>query len=199
MSTRLSYFDFDGSRGLECRLALSLAGVPFQDDRVARDAWPALKPTLPYGAMPVLTVDGKTLAQAQAILLYVGRTHGLHPTDPWEAAQHEAIMLSVEDLRAKVPPKGATDDDTRAARQAFASGWLAQWAATTEAAVVGPFVAGASPNVVDLKLYVMLRALSTGTYDHIPATFLEDYPKLRALLAAVDALPAVRGWFEKRS
>lgn len=199
MTTRLTYFDFDGSRGLECRLALALAGVPFHDERVKREAWPALKPTLPYGAMPVLTVDGKTLAQAQAILLYVGRTHGLHPTDPWEAAQHEALMLSVEDLRAKVPGKAATDDETRAAREAFAAGWLTQWAATTEAAVAGPFVAGASPHVVDLKLYVMLRALSTGTYDHIPASFLEPYPKLRALLAAVDALPAVRGWFASRA
>jgi glutathione S-transferase len=197
MTTQLTYFDFDGSRGLECRLALALAGVDFVDDRVKRGDWAARKPTMPYGAMPVLTVDGQTLAQANAILVYVGRTYGLHPTDPWQAAQHEALMHSVEDVRAKVPPKAATDDETRAAREAFASGWLTTWATAVEGAVRGPFVAGDAPSVADLKLYVMLRALATGTYDHVPATFLDAFPKVSALHAAVDALPAVRGWFNR--
>lgn len=36
MTPTLTYFDFDGSRGLECRLALHVAGVPFQDVRIGR-------------------------------------------------------------------------------------------------------------------------------------------------------------------
>lgn len=197
MTTRLSYFDFEGSRGLDCRLALALAGVPFVDDRIGRADWPARKATLPFGAVPLLTVDGRELAQANAILVYVGRTHDLHPSDPWEAAQHEALMHSVEDLRNKVPPKGATDDDTRAAREAFAAGWLTRWATTVDAAIAGPFVGGDKPQVVDIKLYVILRSLAAGTYDHIPATFLDAWPKLKALIASVDALPAVAGWFNR--
>ena len=198
MTTTLSYFDFDGSRGLDCRLALALAGVTFTDDRIGFAAWAERKPTTPYGALPVLTVDGQTLAQAHAILVYVGRTHGLHPNDPWEAAQHETLMLSVEDLREKVPGKAATDDETRTAREAFTAGWLTQWARTVEASIVGPFVGGDKPNIVDLKLYVILRGLRAGVYDHIPGSFLDAYPGLLALHAAVDALPAVRGWFEAR-
>lgn len=197
MTTQLTYFDFDGSRGLDCRLALALAGVPFVDERLARPEWALRKPTTPFGALPVLTVDGAVLAQANAILVYVGRTHGLHPTDPWVAAQHEALMHSVEDLRQKVPGKAATDDETRAAREAFAAGWLTGWAKTVEASIAGPFVAGATPNVVDVKLYVILRSLASGTYDHIPTTFLDAYPKAKALFQAVDALPAIRGWFNR--
>lgn len=197
MSTSLAYFDFEGSRGLDCRLALALAGVPFTDDRIARADWPARKAAAPFGAVPVLTHDGKTLAQAQAILVYVGRTHGLHPTDAWEAAQHEALMLSVEDLRHKVPGKAATDEETRTAREAFASGWLTTWARTVEGAIAGPFVAGSTPHVVDVKLYVILRGLRAGIYDHIPGSFLDAFPKLVALHDAVDALPAIRGWFER--
>ena len=198
MTTTLSYFDFEGSRGLDCRLALALAGVPFTDDRIGRAAWAERKPATPYGAVPVLTEDGRTLAQAHAILVYVGRTHGLHPRDAWEAAQHEALMLSVEDLRQKVPGKAATDDETRAAREAFVAGWLTQWAATIEGSIAGPFVAGDQPNVVDVKLYVILRGLRAGVYDHIPASFLDGYPRLLALHDAVDALPAVRGWLDGR-
>ena len=198
MPVRLTYFDFDGSRGLECRLALALAGVAFEDDRVPRGAWPDRKPHTPFGALPLLTVDGRSLAQANAILGYVGRTHGLHPADPWAAAQHDALMASVEDLRAKIPPKGATDEETRAARQAFVAGWLTQWATSVSGSIAGPFVAGAHPMVVDLKLYVILRSIAAGAYDHIPATFVDGFPALAALSAAVDALPAVRGWFAGR-
>lgn len=198
MTTTLSYFDFDGSRGLECRLALCLADVDFDDHRVQRAEWPGLKPTQPYGALPVLTEDGKTLPQGTAILVYLGRTHDLHPSDPWEAAQHEALMHSVEDLRYKVPRKGATEEETQETREAFASGWLTRWAETVETAIAGPFVAGDQPNMVDIKLYVILRGLVSGTYDHIPTTFLDAYPKVLALHAAVDAHPAVRGWFASR-
>ena len=31
---KLTYFDFHGGRGEPARLALSLAGIPFEDDRV---------------------------------------------------------------------------------------------------------------------------------------------------------------------
>jgi glutathione S-transferase len=199
MTTRLTYFDSDFSRGLECRLALSLAGVTFEDDRVPSAEWPARKPGTPFGALPVLTVNGRQIAQVNAILVYTGRTRDLHPADPWEAARHESLMLSVEDVRHKLPPKGATDDDTRAARQAFASGWLTRWATTVEGEVAGPFVAGEHPNVADIKLYVILRSIASGAFDHIPTAFVESFPKLRALYAAVDALPAVRGWFARRA
>ena len=37
MATTLTYFDFDGSRGLECRMALHIAGVEFTDNRLNRE------------------------------------------------------------------------------------------------------------------------------------------------------------------
>ena len=75
-STTLSYFDFDASRGLECRLALTVAGVEFEDHRVPREGWATLKPNTPLGALPVLTLSAGAhhLAHSTAILTYVGRT-----------------------------------------------------------------------------------------------------------------------------
>ena len=45
----LIYFDAPVSRGEECRLALHLAGVEFEDRRIPSADWPALKPDTPYG------------------------------------------------------------------------------------------------------------------------------------------------------
>ena len=63
----LTYFDFAGSRGEECRLALHLAGVPFEDERLKGSAWQSRKASAPFGALPVLTVEGHSpIAQSNA-------------------------------------------------------------------------------------------------------------------------------------
>ena len=48
---KLTYFDAPISRGEECRLALQIAGVDFEDVRLTRDQWTAMKPTTPYGSV----------------------------------------------------------------------------------------------------------------------------------------------------
>jgi glutathione S-transferase len=198
MTISLTYFDFDGSRGLECRLALTVAGVAFEDVRIKREQWMALKPTLPFGALPVLTDGDRTLAQSGAILRYIGVSHGLHPADPWRAAQHDALMESVEDLRNKMPGAGLSEADKQAAREGFAAGWLTRWAQTVSDSITGPFIDGDTLSVADIKLYVILRACLGGTYDHIPGSFFDTWPALAALHAAAEAHPAIRAYFDAR-
>ncbi len=198
MSLSLTYFDFDGSRGLECRLALSAAGATFEDIRITRPEWAALKPTVAFGALPVLTHDGRMLAQSNAILRYIGTGNAMHPTERWAAAEHDAIMQSVEDLRQKVPgSKEMSEEDKRSKREEFAAGWLAQWARTLDDRIAGPFLEGEALNVADIKVYTILRAYLSGGYDHIPASTFDAYPKLLALYAAVDAHPAIKAWFAR--
>ncbi|MCP4872350.1 MAG: glutathione S-transferase [Proteobacteria bacterium] len=198
MSTTLTYFDFDGSRGLECRLALTIAGVEFTDHRIGRAQWMELKPSLPYGALPVLEHDGNRIAHCTAILNWVGRNHGLLPTDSWAAAEHDAVMHGVEDLRNKIPGRGLSDEEKKTAREEFAAGWLTRWAETGSERIQGPFLDGDAIAVSDLKVYVITRAYLNDGYDHIPASFFDAYPKITALVAAVDAHPAVAAYWASR-
>lgn len=102
---KLIYFDAPVSRGEECRLALHLAGIDFEDVRIGGAAWPAMKEQMPYGGLPVLELPGRPpLAHSNAILVFIGRQHGLHPADDFDAALHEGAMQHVEDLRAAVTP-----------------------------------------------------------------------------------------------
>jgi glutathione S-transferase len=199
---KLTYFDAPTSRGEECRLALHLAAVDFEDVRVKRADWPALKPTTPFGGMPLFESAGRpVLAQSNAILVFIGRSHGLHPKDDFEAARHEAVMCHVEDLRANVGPTLRIQDEgeKKKAREALATGYLPAWAARTEKQIGdGPFFGGSKLHVVDLKLYIAVRWLASGTVDFIPATIFSEFPKLNRVHDSVRDHEGVKAWYAKK-
>ncbi len=199
---RLIYFDAPVSRGEECRLALYVAGVEFDDVRIGQADWPALKPETPFGALPVFELPGLApLGQTNAILVLIGRRHGLHPKDDFEAARHEAMMCHVEDLRARVGPtlRIADEAEKKAARAELAATYLPAWAASAERQIpdAGPFFAGEKLHVVDLKLHRAVHWLSSGVIDHIPKTVFAAFPKLNRVYAAVRDHERVKAWYAR--
>jgi glutathione S-transferase len=198
---KLTYFDAPVSRGEECRLALHCAGVDFEDVRIAGPDWATLKPSTPFGSMPIFELpDRPLLAQSNAILVYIGREYDLHPSDNFEAARHEAIMHHVEDLRAAVAPTlRMRDAEKRSAREALVATYLPTWAANAEKHILGPgpFFAGSKLHVVDLKLHVAVRWLAAGTLDHVPATIFVPYPKLNRIHDAVNDHPRIKAWYAR--
>ncbi|OSP56298.1 glutathione S-transferase family protein [Pseudoruegeria sp. SK021] len=195
---KVTYFDFTGSRGEEVRLALALTGQSFDDHRITRDAFAAMKPDLPYGALPVLEVEGHGIfAQTNAILRLIGRMHGLYPEDPFAAARHDAVMDAVEDLRHRISPTmRISDPAARAtARQQLARDYLTPWGQFIERQIGdGPFIGGATIGVADLKLFMADRWISSGALDDIPVDLFDDCPRLKALATGVGAHPAIQAW-----
>lgn len=198
---RLIYFDFAGSRGEECRLALHVAGIDFEDVRVKGPDWPAMKAGMPFGALPVYEVPGQPpLAHSNAILVLIGRGHGLHPADFFEAARHESLMCAVEELRHAITPvQRITDpEQKRLAREALAANELHTWGSQVEQQLGdGPFVGGSSLQVADLKLYMVVRWLISGVMDHVPTTVFDHCPKLLGVYRAVSEHAGVKSWLAR--
>ena len=199
--SKLTYFDAPMSRGEECRLALHVAGVEFEDNRVKREDWPGIKPTTPFGSVPVFEVPGHpALAQVNAILVLIGRQHGLHPKDDFEAARHEALMSHVEDLRHHVSPtiRIADEAEKKKAREALVASYLPTWGANAEKHIGdGPFFGGSKINVVDFKLHMAVRWFNGGKVDYIPATIFAGFPKLMRVHDAVRDDARVKAWYAK--
>jgi prostaglandin-H2 D-isomerase / glutathione transferase len=197
----LTYFDGSFSRGEECRLALSCAGVDFNDNRIKRDQWMALKPTTQYGSLPLFEIPGKgVLAQSNAILTYIGREYGLLPADNFEAARHLAFMSHVEALRESLGSQLRISEEAqkKAARAEIATKTLPAWAAAVEKQLGdGPFVGGAKISVADIKLYMAVRWFASGTVDLVPTDVFAPYPKLTRLYHAVGDHPGVKSWQAK--
>jgi prostaglandin-H2 D-isomerase / glutathione transferase len=196
----LTYFDIPTSRGEECRLALTIAGVPFTDERLTRAQWEERKAASPFGAMPIFTSEGRPpLAQSNAILRMLGSQHGLLPADPWESARHEAVMCAVEEFRARMGPTGRIKDpaEKKLAREALATGFLPEWSAQIERQITGPFLGGSAISVADLKLFVALTPLLKGTMDHVSPELFQPFKKLLALVEAVKTHPKVVAWYAR--
>lgn len=196
----LTYFDAPASRGEECRLALFLADLPFTDDRLKGPDAMARMPSTPFGALPVLTVEGqRPLAQSNAILRLIGHMHGLLPTEPWESARHESVMGAVEDFRGRLAPTNRIKEaeEKKAARIALATGYMQDWAGSIEKQINGPFVGGDAISVADLKIFVTLTPILAGKIDHIPIDNFKAFPKLMKLFESVKAHPKVVAWYAR--
>ena len=104
MTAKVKLQDFDiAGLGEPIRYALAIAGVTFEDARfVNRDEFLAMKPTLRFGQVPYLEVDGKELFQSCAILRFIGRYFdaSLYPVaDAAMAVQVDAFLDQVKDMR----------------------------------------------------------------------------------------------------
>merc|ERR1712113_819119 len=59
------------------------------------------------------------------------------------------------------------------------------------------FMCGDKPTIADCQVIPRLRHLTKGVLDGIPATVLDDFPKLKAYMARFQELPKVRAYHEK--
>lgn len=100
-SYKLTYFPIKGLAE-PIRLLLSYGGVEFEDDRFNVEDWPKLKPSMPFGQVPVLEVDGKKIHQSIAICRYLGKQFGIAGKNDWEALEIDATVATLDDFRSKI-------------------------------------------------------------------------------------------------
>ena len=201
---KLTYFDFHGGRGEPARIALSIGGIPFEDERVKGTDWERRKPGTPFGALPLLEKDGEILAQSNAINRYVGRLTNLYPSDPWQAAQCDEIMEAVEDIASKI---AATmflgDEQKKEQRKALVEGPLPFYLARLQQRLEahgGRYFAGGKLSVADLKVFVLIRQLKSGVLDHVPADLPDRIaPKLVEHYERIKNEPGVKTYYVKHS
>ncbi|CAM9234269.1 unnamed protein product [Hapterophycus canaliculatus] len=103
--------------GEAVRLALAQSGVEWEDNRINSDDWPALKPTTPYGQLPIMEIDGAVIPQSYAQLRYVGKIGGLYPKDPIPAAFCDAAAEAVLDIHGPMRDSIFERDQEKKARQ----------------------------------------------------------------------------------
>ncbi len=199
----LTYFDFDGGRGEAARLAMHLAGVAFEDKRIAGKDWPAQRDSTPFQALPVLEVDGKVITQSNTINRYLGKLAGLYPKDDWQAALADEVMDAVEDISTKIGNTMALEDEAKKkAREALAAGPIPRFLQQIEARLKaggGEWFVEKRLTVADIKCFLWLRWLKSGALDHISADIVDkNAPLLAKHLERVKNHPKIAAYYAAR-
>ncbi len=203
MHLRLIYFNFPFWRAEVSRLALHLAGIPFEDVRPSRDEFMTLKGSgkLPYGQLPVLEVDGQVLAQSGAIARFCGKLAGLYPNeDAMAAARVDELLETATDITAQFGPSmRVKDPDEKAAmRHKLGTEILPKWLGFLESRLQEndekAFFVGPQMTIADLVIWRLNGWLTSGVLDGIPRDLLKDFPGLLAHFRRIDEQPAIADW-----
>lgn len=200
---KLSYFDMHGGRGETARLALSIGRVPFEDNRIPFAEWPNHKNSMPFGAIPVLEVDGYPLSQSETINRYVGKLTNLYPSDPWQAAICDEIMDALEDMTARIVSTfNMSEDAKKATREAIVADPLPRFLKRFEQCLEaqgGKYFADNRLTVADLTMFVWLKMLTSDQLDYIPTDLPNRIsPKLSEHFERINNDPGVKAYYAQR-
>ena len=200
---KLTYFDFDGGRGEPARLALHIAGVAFEDQRVAGKDWPTFRDKTPFLAMPTLEVDGKVVSQSNSINRYLGKLTGLYPKDDWQAFLCDEVMDAAEDISTQIAQTiDLPADAKKKAREELTAGPLTRYLEQFQARLKtagGEYFSDRRLTVADLKIFMLIRWLRSGVLDYIPKDVVDrGAPLLVEHFERVAGHPKIAEYYKRR-
>ena len=202
--SKLTYFNLAG-RGEGIRLAFAIGGVQYTDERVEFSEWPELKPSTPFGSLPVLTLSsGKKIAQQRAIIRLVGQETGLVPKDTVKAALVDSLMEACEDMTVKIihEGQGLPKEEKEAARaKTVAEGGVVYKLMQSIDDFIGEngtngYCVGDSITIADLTLFTTVAFNASGFFDGVPLNAFDSFPNIMAVRKAVRSNEAVAKWYD---
>eukprot|EP00172_Hildenbrandia_rubra_P000558 Plantae.Rhodophyta-Hildenbrandia_rubra.ctg1297.p1 GENE.Plantae.Rhodophyta-Hildenbrandia_rubra.ctg1297~~Plantae.Rhodophyta-Hildenbrandia_rubra.ctg1297.p1 ORF type:complete len:212 (+),score=45.74 Plantae.Rhodophyta-Hildenbrandia_rubra.ctg1297:589-1224(+) len=200
----LKYLDSKG-RAEFIRLALKIGDVPFEDVRVSKDGLAELKASkkLPFEQVPLLTIDGATLSQSNAIARYCGKLTGLYPKGSdeksmYQAAKIDEILAVVDDVINAATPLAHMDAEVvETARKKFVEVDWKRFGDGMERICMestGDWLCGGKLSIADLLVYTVVDILKVMIFDPMSKDALEPYPRIVKCFEAVGKLPKVVEW-----
>ncbi|OQR90431.1 hypothetical protein THRCLA_09346 [Thraustotheca clavata] len=201
---KLTYFNLTG-RAEITRLAFHIGGIPFIDERIKRDEFNERKPTLPFGQVPVLTINDKVFSQSSALARYAGAVSGLYPKEPLSALQVDEILAHSKDIFDLLPPtlKVADKDQRIAMRQEIAKTRITPMCEAMERRLAqvkapnGNYLLGDEITLADLELYLTNALMESEWFEGVPADTCHHYPTWMSVVNAVAQHPKVQSYISK--
>jgi len=195
----LRYFNLRG-RAEVLRLAFAQAGIEYTDTSFEREKWPEMKPTAPFGQVPILietSAEGThVIPQSLAILRHIGRIGNLYGKNEYEHTRVDYLLDEIADWRAKFNeavyyPNFCKDKNLV---QKYLAEQLPHYAPLIEKQVHdNGLLVGDSITIADIAAYSFVQY-----HLDLEAKCLDAYPKLKLLFETVGNSPKIAAYLPKQ-
>ena len=207
MEIKLIYFDMPFWRAEVARLPLFLSNIEFEDFRITSDDNRYLKEhgklkdktVIPFRQLPVLVVNGQSIAQTGAIARICGKVSGMYPDDMIEAARVDQIIDTVTDINEMLNPSMRENDPVikKKMRAELSNADLPKYFGyleeILEANNSGWFV-GDEMTIADVAVWSLLGWIAQGVLDDIPTDLPKSFERLTHLYNEISQKPKVQEW-----
>ena len=207
MQLKLIYFDQPFWRAEIARLCLFISDIEFEDYRITNEDLNDIKENgelsdgtvIPFRQLPVLVIEGQSIAQTGAIARICGKIADMYPNDMIEAGKVDQVIDTVTDINVLINPSmNERDPDIKKQMRYDLSndalpkyfGYLEK---ILEASDSGRFV-GDEMTVADIAVWSMLGWIAQGVLDDIPSNLPKTFERLTSLYNEISNIPKVQEW-----
>ena len=181
MELKIIYFDFPFWRAEVARIPLFLADIKFEDYRIKREEFPYIKENgkmsdgtiIPFTQLPVLVIDGLSIAQTGAIARICGKISGFYPDDLIEAGKVDQIIDTATDINLLIRPSMREQDVSKRKlmRQELSENDLPKYFGYLENLLSEDceWFADNKMTIADIALWRLMGWLKSGFLDDIPS------------------------------
>ena len=207
MRLKIIYFDMPFWRAEIARVCLFISDIEFEDLRITSEDNSYLKENgmlgdgtiIPFRQLPVLEIEGQSIAQTGAIARICGKISGMYPTDIIEAGKVDQVIDTVTDINVLINPSMREKDPSikKLMRNDLSSDALPKYFGylenILEANDSGWFV-GDEMTVADIAVWSMLGWIAQGVLDGIPPGLPKPFERLTRLYNKMSRMPKVQEW-----
>ena len=207
MDLKLIYFDLPFWRAEISRLPLFIANIEFEDFRPSDDDWDYAKENgkmkdgtiIPFRELPVLSINGESVAQTLAIARICGKLGGMYPEDMVEAGKVDQVVVAVENINALLSPSMREDDPIKkkAMRKELTATELPTYFGYLQDimdANSSEWFVGDSMTIADLAAWSLLGWIASGVIDDISVEVIRPFKGLVRLYNEINKNPRVKEW-----
>nr|UEP55615.1 glutathione S-transferase sigma1 [Mytilus galloprovincialis] len=195
---KLTYFNLKG-RGELCRLLFVLADKKYEDRRLEREEWKDIKPSMPLGQVPVLTVGKTHIPQTGAIIRHLAREFGLYGKNNMENTMVDVIIETIDEVRAEFVKWVKEEDATKKAEisKKLKEEVFPKFITFVEKMLLvngGQYLVGNEVTLADVAVFDVISRVS----DMWSQDLMNMSTVLKAHCEKIASIPSIKAWLENR-
>ena len=206
MELKIIYFNFPFWRAEIARIPLYISNTKFEDKRITSEEFSYIKENgkmfdgtiIPFSQLPVLVIDGQSIAQTGAIARICGKISGFYPESLVEAGKVDQIIDTATDINMLMRPsmREQDPDKKKLMRQELSKNDLPKYFGFLEDLLKEENIwfAENRMTIADIAIWRLMGWLKSGVIDDIPKDITNDFNKLNRVYNEVNNNTDIKRW-----